>query len=136
MVLARPAADPVLARLRREAAFTAVCQAIPGLADWVGPDRSRPVTPVLPGGPLLNSYRGQAGHDGRLALPGLIFAGDAVATTTPNFGRGDATTLLQARQLLQLLDQHGTDAEAAGESFDAWCHGQIKPRVDDHVHMD
>jgi hypothetical protein len=30
----------------------------------------------------------------------------------------------------------GSDAAAVGESFDAWCTGQIKPWVDDHVHMD
>ena len=59
-----------------------------------------------------------------------------MATTTPTFGRGVTTTLLQARQLLELIDEHGTDAAAVGESFDAWCTEQIKPWVDDHVHMD
>jgi 2-polyprenyl-6-methoxyphenol hydroxylase-like FAD-dependent oxidoreductase len=136
VLLVRPTADPVLSQLRHEAAFTAACQAIPGLADWVDPDRSRPVTPVLPGGPLLNAYRGQTGHDGRLALPGLVFVGDAVATTTPTFGRGITTTLLQAQQLLRVIDEHGPDADTIGESFDAWCTEQIKPWVDDHVHMD
>jgi hypothetical protein len=136
VLLARPAGDTVLARLRHEAAFTAASQAIPGLADWVDPDRARPVTPVLPGGALLNAYRGQTGPDGKLALPGLVFVGDAVATTTPTFGRGVTTTLLQARELLRLVDEHGTDVAAAGESFDAWCASQIKPWVDDHVSMD
>jgi 2-polyprenyl-6-methoxyphenol hydroxylase-like FAD-dependent oxidoreductase len=136
VLLVRPTADPILSQLRHEAAFTAACQAIPGLADWVDPARSRPITPVLPGGPLLNAYRGQTGPGGRLALPGLVFVGDAVATTTPTFGRGITTTLLQAQQLLQLTDEHGTDTDAIGESFDAWCTEQIKPWVDDHVHMD
>jgi 2-polyprenyl-6-methoxyphenol hydroxylase-like FAD-dependent oxidoreductase len=136
VLLVRPTADRVLSQLRHEAAFTAACQAIPGLAAWVHPDRSRPITPVLPGGPLLNAYRGQTGHDGRLALPGLVFVGDAVATTTPTFGRGITTTLLQAQQLLRLTDEHGTDTDAIGESFDAWCTEQIKPWVDDHIHMD
>jgi 2-polyprenyl-6-methoxyphenol hydroxylase-like FAD-dependent oxidoreductase len=136
VLLVRPAADPVLAQLRHEAAFAAASQAIPGLADWVDPGRARPITPVLPGGPLLNAYRGQTGPDGKLALPGLVFVGDAVATTTPTFGRGVTTTLLQVQRLLQLIDEHGTDTAAAGESFDAWCAEQIKPWVDDHVHMD
>ena len=91
---------------------------------------------MLPGGPLLNAYRGQTGPDGHLALPGLVFVGDAVATTTPTFGRGITTTVLQAQQLLQLIDEHGTDTDAIGESFDAWCTEQIKPWVNDHVHMD
>ena len=136
VLLVRPTADPVLSQLRHEAAFSAACQAIPGLADWVDPARSRPITPVLPGGPLLNAYRGQTGPDGHLVLPGLVFVGDAVATTTPTFGRGITTTVLQAQQLLQLIDEHGTDTDAIGESFDAWCTEQIKPWVDDHVHMD
>jgi 2-polyprenyl-6-methoxyphenol hydroxylase-like FAD-dependent oxidoreductase len=136
VLLARPANDPVLAQLRHEVAFEAAARAIPGLADWIDPARARPITSVLPGGPLLNAYRGQTGSDGRLALPGLVFVGDAVATTTPTFGRGVAITLLQAQQLLRLVDEHGTDAEAIGEGFDAWCAEQIKPWVDDHVHMD
>ena len=98
VLLVRPAGDQVLAQLRHEAAFTAASRAIPGLADWVDPARARPVSPVLPGGPLLNAYRAQTGPDGRLALPGLVFAGDAVATTTPTFGRGVTTTLLQAQR--------------------------------------
>jgi 2-polyprenyl-6-methoxyphenol hydroxylase-like FAD-dependent oxidoreductase len=136
VLLVRPAGDQVLARLRHEAAFTAASRAIPGLSDWVDPARARPVSPVLPGGPLFNAYRPQTGPDGGLALPGLVFAGDAVATTTPTFGRGVTTTLLQAQQLLRLIDEHGTDVAAVGESFDAWCTEQIKPWVDDHVLMD
>jgi hypothetical protein len=136
VLLVRPTADRALSQLRHEAAFTAACQAIPGLADWIDPARSQPTTPVLPGGPLLNAYRGQTGPGGRLALPGLVFAGDAVATTTPTFGRGLITTLLQAQQLLRLIDEHGSDIEAVGESFDAWCTEQIKPWVDDHILMD
>src|SRR5580700_7652695 len=133
VLLARPANDPVLAQLRHQVAFEAAARAIPGLADWIDPARAVPITSVLPGGPLLNAYRGQTGSDGRLALPGLVFVGDAVATTTPTFGRGVAITLLQAQQLLRLVDEHGTDAEAVGESLDAWCAEQIKPWVDDHV---
>jgi 2-polyprenyl-6-methoxyphenol hydroxylase-like FAD-dependent oxidoreductase len=136
VLLVRPTADRVLSQLRHEAAFTAASRAIPGLAEWVDPDRARPITPVLPGGPLLNAYHGQTGPDGRLARPGLVFVGDAVATTTPTFGRGIATTLLQAQQLLRLIDEHGIDLITVGESFDTWCAEQIKPWVDDHVHMD
>ncbi len=136
VLLVRSAADRALSDLRHEAAFTAACRAIPGLADWVDPDRSQPITPVLPGGPLLNTYRGQTGHDGRLALPGLVFLGDAVATTTPTFGRGITTTLLQAQQLRKLIDANGTDSVALGESFDTWCTEQIKPWVEDHIEMD
>jgi hypothetical protein len=48
----------------------------------------------------------------------------------------ERTAALQAQQLLRLIDEHGPNADAIGESFDAWCTEQIKPWVDDHVHMD
>lgn len=52
---------------------------------------------------------------GRLTMPRLISAGDAVCTTTtPNFERGITTSLLQAQELLPLVDEHGDDAEAVG----------------------
>jgi hypothetical protein len=116
--------------------FEAVCRAVPGLATWTDPERARPITDVLPGGALVNHYRGQTGADGALALPGLVFAGDTVCTTTPMFGRGITTSLMQAQELLRLLDEHGTDVVTVGESFDAWCAAHMRPWVEDHVRMD
>jgi 2-polyprenyl-6-methoxyphenol hydroxylase-like FAD-dependent oxidoreductase len=135
VVLIRPTADAALKDLRHQAAFEAACRAVPGLAAWTDPDRAAPVTDVLPGGPLHNDYRGQRGRDGRPCVPGLVSVGDAVATTTPIFGRGVTTTFLQVLQLLALLD---TDALPAlvGEPFDAWCEDNMRPWVVDHVEMD
>ena len=135
VLIVRPTDEPDLALLRRPAAFEAACRAIPGLAEWTDPARSRPITDVLVGGALVNHYRGQAGHDGALALPGLVFVGDAVCTTTPMFGRGVTTSLLQARELLALVDA-GNDVAALGEAFDAWCGAHMRPWVEDHVRMD
>ena len=61
--------------------------------------------------------------------------GDAVATTTPTFGRGLTTSFLQVRQLLSLLDTE-PDPGLVGEPFDAWCEDNMLPWVLDHVHMD
>ena len=135
VLIARPTDEPDLTLLRYPEAFDAACRAIPGLADWTDPARSRPITDVLIGGALVNHYRGQAGHDGALALPGLLFVGDAVCTTTPMFGRGVTTSLLQARELLALLDSD-TDVVAVAEAFDAWCAAHMRPWVEDHVRMD
>lgn len=134
-VLIRPTADATLKDLRHEAAFDAACRAIPALAAWTDPERSVPVTGVLPGGALYNTYRGQRGREGRPCLPGLVSVGDAVATTTPIFGRGVAMTFVQARQLLALLDGE-PDPELVGEPFDAWCAQNMLPWVADHVAMD
>jgi 2-polyprenyl-6-methoxyphenol hydroxylase-like FAD-dependent oxidoreductase len=135
VVLVRPTADAALKDLRHRTAFEAACRAIPGLAAWTDPDRAAPVTDVLPGGALYNTYRGQRGRDGRPFLPGLVSVGDAVATTTPIFGRGVATTFVQARHLLTLLDSEA-DPGLVGEPFDAWCEQNMLPWVADHVQMD
>ena len=58
-LIARASADRQLAALRTRAAFEAAARAIPALAAWTDPGRARPITPVLPGGRLYNSYRGQ-----------------------------------------------------------------------------
>jgi 2-polyprenyl-6-methoxyphenol hydroxylase-like FAD-dependent oxidoreductase len=135
VLLVRPTADAALKNLRHPAAFDAACRAIPGLADWTEPDRAVPVTDVLAGGPLRNAYRGQHGLDGAPAVPGLISVGDAVATTTPTFGRGLATTFLQVGKLLALLDAQ-TDPTLVGEPFETWCRDNMLPWVLDHTHMD
>jgi 2-polyprenyl-6-methoxyphenol hydroxylase-like FAD-dependent oxidoreductase len=135
VILIRPTVDAALKDLRHAAAFEAVCRAVPGLAAWTDPERAAPVTDVLPGGALYNTYRGQRGRDDRPFVPGLVSIGDAVATTTPIFGRGVTTTFLQVVQLLALLDSE-SDAAAVGEPFDAWCETSMRPWVADHMDMD
>ncbi|HSU37570.1 MAG TPA: FAD-dependent monooxygenase [Propionibacteriaceae bacterium] len=134
-VIIRPSVDRELQQLRDDAAFDAACRAIPGLSHWTDPSRSRPVTPVLPGANLLNHYQAQTTGDGRLVLPGLYFVGDAVCTTTPTFGRGMATSLLQARELLRLIDTD-SDPTSIGHDFDAWCERELRPWVEDHMRID
>ncbi len=136
VLIARASTDRQLAALRSQAAFEAAARAIPVLAAWTGPGRSRPVTPVLPGGRLYNSYRGQLDDAGRVALDGLIYAGDAVCTTNPQAGRGVTTSLLQAQRLIGLLEEHGRDFTSCSLAFDRWCDGNIKPWFYDHVHWD
>jgi 2-polyprenyl-6-methoxyphenol hydroxylase-like FAD-dependent oxidoreductase len=135
VLVVRPTADAPLKELRHRAAFEAACGAVPGLAGWTDPERSVPVTDVLPGGPLRNAYRGQGGADGSASVPGLVSVGDAVATTTPTFGRGLATSYQQVRELLGLLDA-GVDATSVAEPFDVWCHLNMLPWVLDHTYMD
>jgi 2-polyprenyl-6-methoxyphenol hydroxylase-like FAD-dependent oxidoreductase len=136
VLLVRPTSGRDLVGLRHNEAFEAACRAIPALATWTDPERSLPLTDVLPGGTLANYYRPQTGVDGRLVTPGLVTVGDAVCTTTPNFGRGITTSLQQAEELLRLVDEHGEDVEAVGHAFDRWCATEMRPWVEDHVRMD
>jgi hypothetical protein len=135
-LIARASTDRRLAALRTPAAFEAAARAVPAVAAWTDPGRSRPITPVLPGGRLYNSYRGQLNDAGQVALDGLIYAGDAVCTTNPAAGRGVTTSLLQARQLISLLDEHGRDFTSCSLAFDSWCAAIIRPWFADHVYCD
>ncbi|GAB1693307.1 FAD-dependent oxidoreductase [Krasilnikovia sp. M28-CT-15] len=136
VLIARPSTDRALALLRTTAAFDAAVQAIPGLDAWTSPERTRPITPVLPGGHLHNTYRGQLDEAGRVALPGLVHLGDAVCTTNPTAGRGMATSLMQAHRIVRSLAEHRGDAEAATRDFDAWCAAEIRPWFLDHLAVD
>ena len=135
-LIVRSTSDRSLVPLRHNEAFDRAARSIPGLAAWTDPAVARPITDVLPGGPLLNIYRSQRQANGELALPGLVFVGDSVCTTTPNFGRGIATSYLQAGELLRLIDEHDTDGRAIGEDFDSWCEANMRPWVEDHIRMD
>ena len=135
-LIARASTDRRLVGLRFPEAFEAASQAIPSLAAWTEPDRARPITPVLPGGRLHNTYRAQLDDAGQVAVHGLIFVGDAVCTTNPSVGRGIATSLMQAQRLLALLDEHRRDFTACSLEFDRWCTENIKPWFSDHVYWD
>ena len=71
-----------------------------------------------------------------MAVDGLFFLGDTVCTTNPAAGRGVTTSLLQARELLRLLDADSRDFTATSLAFDAWCVENIRPWYDDHVYWD
>ena len=135
-LIARSSDDQALAALRFPDGFDAATRAIPALAAWTDPARSHPYTPVLPGGRLHNTYQGQLDDNGAVALPGLVFVGDAVCTTNPAVGRGVTTSLLQARELLRLLEHDAHDLAATTLAFDRWCTDNVAPWFHDHVYWD
>jgi len=59
-----------------------------------------------------------------------------VCTTNSAAGRGVTTSLLQARQLIRLLEEHGRDFTSCSLAFDHWCTRNIKPWFDDHARWD
>jgi 2-polyprenyl-6-methoxyphenol hydroxylase-like FAD-dependent oxidoreductase len=135
-LIARASGDDELAQLREPAAFEAACATIPALAAWTEPGRTRPITAVMPGAHLHNSYQGQQDVTGKIAVDGLIFVGDSVSTTNPTAGRGVATSLMQAQRLLALLDENGRDFNATSLALQAWCDAVIRPWFEDHVYWD
>jgi hypothetical protein len=135
LIVRDDAADD-LSELRHNAAFDAVVPLIPQLAPWTEPSAYEPITDVLVGGRLTNNYRGQLDAHGEIPVSGLYFAGDTVCTTNPSAGRGASLGLLQARELVRLIDGGAADHRATALAFDAWCTEQIRPWYDDHVTTD
>jgi 2-polyprenyl-6-methoxyphenol hydroxylase-like FAD-dependent oxidoreductase len=134
-LIVRPTADPRLAGLRDTAVFDHVSAQIPHLAPWVDSPRYGPITDPLPGAGLVNTYHSVLDEDGRCALPGLLFIGDAVLTTNPQAGRGISTGFAQARTLLRLLAAD-TDLGSVAVEFDAWAGANLRPWFDDHVYWE
>jgi 2-polyprenyl-6-methoxyphenol hydroxylase-like FAD-dependent oxidoreductase len=130
------ATDKRLRLLRRDDVFDDAVRAIPLLADWIDSSRAQPTSPALPGGRLYNSYRGQLDLAGSPVLPGLISVGDAVCTTTPLAGRGVALALMQARELVRIIDLHERDITTATKQFDRWTFRNIRPWFEDHGYTD
>jgi hypothetical protein len=127
--------DKRLRALRHDDVFEAAVRAVPMLSEWIEPARSAPITAVLPGGRLYNSYRGQLDDAQRPITPGMISVGDTVCTTTPLAGRGVSLALLQARELVRILVRE-RDIDSATVEFDRWCADQIRPWFDDHRYVD
>ena len=125
-LVVRASADPRLELLWDTAAFDAAVAAIPNLAPWTDPEAFVPLTPVMRGGTLTNTYRGQGAPPA-----GLLFVGDAVCTTNPSAGRGITLGLWQAEALLDALEI-GDDRDAS-RAFDTWCEGHVRPWFADHV---
>jgi 2-polyprenyl-6-methoxyphenol hydroxylase-like FAD-dependent oxidoreductase len=129
-LIVRASADTALSLLWQQSCYEAAVAMIPNLAPWTDQERFEPITDVMRGGTLTNSYRGQGSPP-----TGLYFVGDAVCTTNPSAGRGVSLGLMQAGALLGAIAEHGntTDASAA---FDAWCLENVRPWYDDHVVWD
>lgn len=132
-LLVRASGDERLTPMRRADGWETLVRTVPLLARWTDPEQYEPITPVLPGGGLTNTYRRQV-DDQHPAVPGVLFLGDTVCTVNPSGGRGIALGMLQAQALLGMLD--GSDTVEVAERFDAWCEDSIRPWYDDHVLSD
>jgi 2-polyprenyl-6-methoxyphenol hydroxylase-like FAD-dependent oxidoreductase len=134
-LVVRPSTDAVMGELRRTECYETAVRHVPQLAPWTDPERFAPITPVMPGGGLTNTYRGQLAADGSVPLAGLFFVGDTMCTTNPAAGRGVTLGLLQALQLLALLDEQH-EAVDVSVALHTWCAEQIRPWYEDHVRWD
>ena len=84
-------------------AFERVAAVLPGMPDWVDPDRVEPITPVLPMGQLRNTLHRSG--DAPRATTGLVSIGDARCHTNPTFAFGMSLSLHHAVVLAEVADQ-------------------------------
>ncbi len=131
----RPSADN-LGELRKDECFEAAARLVPNLAPWTDQERFKPITAVMAGSGLSNTYRGQLDDAGRAGVAGLFYVGDTVCTTNPAAGRGVSLGLRQGAELVRLLSTADHDYRAIAEQFDRWCSEHIRPWYEDHVYWD
>lgn len=133
-LIVRRSDDHGLSLLRHNEIFDAVVPQIPTLAQYLDRSRWEPVTDVMSGAGLHNSYQSPAAAAGVAGTEGLFFLGDAVLTTNPQAGRGIATGLSQVQEFLRLLDSG--DFHEIGSTFADWCEENMRPWYEDHVLWD
>jgi len=136
VLLCYPSAAAEFSALRTNAGFDRAAAAIPALAPFTEDVRFAPITDVLVGGNLTNTYRLQGPALGRPPAHGLFFLGDAVATLNPAAGRYLGLALPHAQQLIGALDEPEVDLDGASRRLDVWAEKNIRPWFEDHVEWD
>jgi 2-polyprenyl-6-methoxyphenol hydroxylase-like FAD-dependent oxidoreductase len=125
-LIAIPPGDQALKILRDPRAFEAATHTMPALDAWTNADTSEPITDVLPMGSLQNTILSL--HDGRLPAVGLISVGDAICHTDPVASLGLSFSLIHARHLVAILQDHGSDLAQAALAFDALARPEMEER--------
>jgi hypothetical protein len=136
VLVAYPSHADEFTALRTDAGFERAARAIPNLAPWVDPNRFAPITNVMVGGNLTNTYRLQGPALGMPPARGLFFVGDTVLTTNPAGGRNVALLLGQVQHLLSVLDDSQRSLVDASLALDTWAEQNLRPWFLDHVHKD
>ena len=96
------------------ATFDACCASLPGLAPWVDPATSNPISRVFGMGDLHSRWRDMA-PGGRAAVLGFFPVGDSLVRSNPLYGRGCSFAAVSAhllRDALQMFDDPGARLEA------------------------
>jgi 2-polyprenyl-6-methoxyphenol hydroxylase-like FAD-dependent oxidoreductase len=122
------ATDKEFRALREPVAFTAMCDLIPVLRDWVQPDAAEPMTDVVPMGRLRNTHRAWRGPLGP-GIPGLQPVGDALCHTNPTFAIGASQALEHALAVRDELRETADPVELA-DRVSARLDGLARARYD------
>jgi len=108
--------------------FDAICQALPGVAPWIAPERAHGVGRVYGMGDLQNRWHDLA-PGGRAAVLGFFPVGDSHVRTNPLYGRGCSVAAVSATLLRQAL-RETTDPAERLVRYQAKVTAEIRPYYD------
>jgi len=110
------------------AAFDAACAHLPGLAPWVDPATSAPISRVFGMGDLQSRWRDMA-PGGKAAVLGFFPVGDSLVRSNPLYGRGCSFAAVSAHLLRDAL-QMFEDPAARLEAYQRRIGAELRPYYD------
>ncbi len=120
--------------LVRPEVFDEVCARLPGLAPWLDPAISEPISRVFGMGELTSRWRRFVNPDQR-ALHGYFAVGDALIRSNPLYGRGCSFAAVESELLGQVLDETDEPAERA-RLYDSRVREALRPFYEDMREQD
>ncbi len=127
-ILSIPPWDRELRALKSEDAYMAAALSLPALVPWVHPEKSEPITPVLPMGSLQNLHRSLV-VDGKPVAVGIQPIGDALCHTNPTFAYGAALSIYHGFMLARIASG-SEDARTRALAFHDAVAGDAAARFD------
>lgn len=109
--------------------FEQVCAMFPGIADWVGPPGSEPISRVFGMGELKSHWRRFVSPE-RRAILGFFALGDSLVRTNPLYGRGCSFAAVESEILAGVLDETADPALRA-RLYDARITTALRPYFED-----
>lgn len=82
--------------------FDAICRALPGVAPWIEPQRTKPTSKVFGMGELRSRWR-ELTPKGQPAVLGFVPVGDSLVRTNPLYGRGCSFAAVSAHLLADAM---------------------------------
>jgi 2-polyprenyl-6-methoxyphenol hydroxylase-like FAD-dependent oxidoreductase len=118
----------------RPPVFDAVCNAIPGLAPWIEPERSTAQSKVFAMGDLTSRWRRMVANGAPVAR-GLYLIGDGLIRSNPLYGRGTSFAAIEAEVLARAFAA-SKDPTARAILYDSLVEQALRPFYDDMLDQD
>jgi 2-polyprenyl-6-methoxyphenol hydroxylase-like FAD-dependent oxidoreductase len=111
--------------VKSDAQFDLICHSIPGLLQWVNPEKSTPTTASFGFGDIHAIWKHFVNDDKPVAL-NYFAVGDAAVRTNPLYGRGCSTGIIHAHLLADVIHDIKDPVERA-LAFDQVTEEELRP---------